>query len=500
MILIQLASCSGHGREEQKARPPNILLIVSEDNGPDIGAYGVEELSTPNLDRLASEGMLFERAFVTYSVCSPSRGTIFTGLYPHQNGQIGLATHGYSMYNDVVNTLPVLLKKSGYRTGCLGKLHVNPETAVPFDFHPIKGSNFSKKNLPDYAKEAGRFIRASGKPFFLMVNFPDAHYPLQRQVEGMPAHPINGADLKEPLPFLGADSERLRTFTANYYNSMMRLDGSVGMLMDSLQASGKAAETLIVYLGDHGAQFSRAKCSNYEAGLRVSFIMRWDGKIARGRRSEELISTIDLMPTLLDAAGSEVPEELPGYSLLPLAKGEKDSLPREYIFAGGTGSAAFFYFPRRSVRDDRFKLIANLLQDRENPKFHYYATHFNQHFAGGTTIEEIADAPAFVQAAYKCWKSPPPYELYDLKEDPHEFYDLSGNPAYQPVVNRLKSALANWQMETRDPLRGKHTLNRFTTEVDSIMERYPDGGYSQDPGFAWNYHRYFRYTEHQTNE
>jgi len=490
--IICFTSCSEPPPKPGEAAPPNILLIVSEDNGPDIGVYGVEGLSTPNLDRLASEGILFERAFVTYSVCSPSRGTIFTGLYPHQNGQIGLATHRYRMYEDITNTLPVLMKQAGYQTGCLGKLHVNPEEALPFDFYPIKGSNFAKKNLPAYAQEASRFMRASDEPFFLMVNYPDVHFPLQRQVEGMPANPLTGRDVDAALPFIGTDSERLRAFTANYYNSMMRLDESIGMLLDSLEATGKANETLIVYLGDHGAQFSRAKCSNYEAGLRVPSIMRWEGKIAEGRRTNQLISTVDLLPTLLDAAGAEISEELPGFSLLPLAEGEIDSLTRKYVFAGGTGSAAFFYYPRRSVRDERFKLIVNLLPERENPKYYYYAQHFNQHFAGGTTLEEIAAAPVFVKAAYERWKSPPSYELYDLEKDPYEFYDLSEDPAYRPVLNRLRTALEVWQEETRDPFRDRRILDKFTAEVDSIMKKYADGGYSKDPEFEWNYHEYFR--------
>jgi len=109
---------------------PNILLIVSEDNGPDLGCYGNKDVYTPNLDKLASDGILFQNAFVTYSVCSPARGSIFTGLYPHQNGQIGLATHKFRMYESF-KTLPVYLKEQGYRTGCLGKIHVNPESAIP---------------------------------------------------------------------------------------------------------------------------------------------------------------------------------------------------------------------------------------------------------------------------------------------------------------------------------------------------------------------------------
>jgi len=290
---LALASCSDVAEPSR----PNILLIVSEDNGPDLGCYGNQYVTTPNLDGLAEEGVLFENAFVTYSVCSPSRSTIYTGLFPHQNGQIGLATHKFRMHKSF-KTLPVYMKEAGYRTGCLGKIHINPESAVPWDFHPIKGANFVKKNLPSYAAFADTFMTASDEPFFLMVNFPDAHYPVQKQVEGMPAITMDGDDV-EPIPFQGADSKRLREFTANYYNCMNRLDEATGMLLKKLKASGKAENTVILYLGDHGAQFSRGKCSNYEAALRIPLILKWHGKAKPGLRTEELASTIDLLPTIL---------------------------------------------------------------------------------------------------------------------------------------------------------------------------------------------------------
>lgn len=476
--------------DESQARP-NILLIVSEDNGPDLGCYGVKEVKSPNLDRLAREGVLFKNAFVPYSVCSPSRGAIFTGLYPHQNGQIGLATHGYRMYDRIEHTMPALLKAAGYRTACLGKIHVNPELAIPFDFHTIRGNNFGKKALPEYAVEAAKFIQAAAAPFFLMVNFPDAHFPLQRQVEGMPANPISGRDVSTTLPFVGADSERLREFTADYYNSMMRLDESVGMLLDSLEATGKASETLVIYLGDHGAQFSRGKCSNYEAGLRVPFLVKWPGQVPSGQRQEALISSIDLLPTLLDVAGQEPDSELPGLSLIPLITGKEMDWPREYIFADGVGSAAIFYCPRRSVRDKRYKLIANLLPGRENPKYFAYAQHLNGHFAAGTTEEEIANAGEEIIKAYQRWRIPPAFEFYDLENDPYEFRDLSADPAYSAEFNRLKKTLKSWQNETNDPLSDERILQQFTDEVDAILEKYPDGGYPKDPDFRWEYPNYF---------
>ena len=147
-----------------QAAAPNVLLIVSEDNGPELGCYGDPYARTPNLDKLASEGVRFNRAFVPQAGCSQSRASFLTGLYPHQHGLIGLATWGFRLYRDDTPNLPRSLKAAGYRTGILGKLHVNPESAFPFDFHEITGANFNRKQLGEYARHAESFIAASDTP------------------------------------------------------------------------------------------------------------------------------------------------------------------------------------------------------------------------------------------------------------------------------------------------------------------------------------------------
>lgn len=466
---------------------PNILLIVSEDNGPDLGCYGVKEVHTPNLDELASQGILFRNAYVTYSVCSPSRSTIYSGLYPHQNGQIGLATHNFSMYEDI-KTLPVFLKEAGYRTACIGKIHVNPESLIPWDFRPggrLNGSNFAKKDLPLYADEAAKFINSSDSPFFLMVNFPDAHYPLQANVEGLPSVEVSSEDLPGTLPFVGADSERLREFTANYYNCMNRLDESVGMLLDVLELSGKEENTLVIYLGDHGAQFSRGKCSNYEAGLQVPFLMKWTGNIPQNQERNQLISTIDLLPTILEVAGIDIPDYLPGRPLDALYNDNREVDWPHYIFADGAGSAAQFCFPRRSVRNEQYKLIHNLIQDRDNPHYDKYAYQLNVHFSGGTSLEEINASPMDIQKAYKTWKNPPEFELYDLFLDPYEFKDLSSDPDFAEKLESLKLKLRDWQLTTNDPFLDKEILKRYVQENDDNLNTPPKS-------INWEYLNYFQ--------
>jgi N-sulfoglucosamine sulfohydrolase len=213
-----------------QAAPPNVLLIVSEDNGPELGCYGDPYALTPNLDQLASQGVRFNRAFVPQAGCSQSRASFLTGLYPHQHGQIGLATWGFRLYREDTPNLPRSLKAAGYRTGIIGKLHINPESAFPFDFHEITGANFNRKQLGDYAKHAASFISASETPFFLSVNFPDAHDPWLRQVDGLPKSPQTGAEVKA-MPYMGIDPPAMREMVADYYNSLARLDSCVGDLL-----------------------------------------------------------------------------------------------------------------------------------------------------------------------------------------------------------------------------------------------------------------------------
>lgn len=491
-LFITFQSCDKAHKIKEIETLPNILLIVSEDHGQDLGCYGNSVVRTPNIDFLASNGVTFENAYTTYSVCSPSRSSIFTGLYPHQNGQMGLATHKFRMYKPF-KTIPVYLKSIGYRTGCLGKIHVNPESAIPFDFHELTSSNFEKKDLNSYAAKAVEFTKSEDSPYFLMVNYPDAHFPLLRQVEGMPKNPIEGGDVKETLPFLGVNTERLRDVTADYYNSIDRLDEAIGILLDSLHSVKKLKNTLIVFLSDHGAQFSRGKTTNYEGALKIPLIFYWSGHIKKGGKvKRNLVSTIDILPTILDAVQLKPDENLPGRSLLGLAQGRKEDDWRKYLFADGLGSTAMFFYPRRSVRGERYKLIYNLHAGREDPYYSVYTDHIYPEVISGTTSAEIMALETEMQEVYMRWKNPPEFELYDLLNDPWEFHELASNPRYKEELERMKTVLFSWQKDSRDPLFELQNLKMLEEEVDSVNKYFPNHSYQKNSDFQWRYPEYFR--------
>lgn len=460
LFVVVLLTTVGLCITDASASPPNILLIVSEDNGPELGCYGDPYVQTPNLDRLAAEGVRFDRAFVPQAGCSQSRSAYLTGLYPHQNGQIGLATWNFRMYRQDTPNIPRSLKAAGYRTGLIGKLHVNPEEAFPFDFHEIKSANFARKRLGDYAKHAEAFINADARPFFLSINYPDAHGPWLKQVDGLPKTPLEPDEVKA-FAYLGIDPPSMREAIANHYNCMGRLDSLVGDLLAALERSGKADNTLVIYFGDHGADFLRGKRTSYEGGVRVPLIMRWPKRAKGGQVRRELVSTIDLMPTFLEVAQAEPVKDLPGMSLMPLLCDEPCDW-RQYLYTEfHTHAAKTNFYPQRTVRNDRYKLIENLMPEQVNPGYDFT----NARFKG--VLPAIEAASPTVREAYHRMERPPRFELYDLQSDPYEFRNLADSDEHATAFEDLKTRLATWRKETRDPLLDPANLQRLMEEVSS---------------------------------
>ena len=394
------------------------------------------------------------------------------------------------MYRPFPN-LPGLLKSAGYRTGIIGKLHVNPESAFPWDYwwNDRDAISFRHRNIEEIARRADTFIRECGEPFLLMVNYPDAHLPLLRQYAGKPEHPLTGKDVVS-LPFIGIDTPRLREHVADYYNCISRLDSAIGLLLERLAACGRADNSLVIYATDHGAQFPRGKASIYEGGLRVPLIMRWPGVLPSGSARETLVSHIDILPTILEAV--EKDEEcgpfLPGQSLFEVAKGAVAN-ERDFLFAEWTSATATTYFPQRSVRDERYKLIRTFVHDRISPSWWGYLD--NQQWETGVLRAEVEEAGKDIQTVYATYQRPPEFELYDLKEDPWEFRNLAEVREMQPQRERLSHALTRWQEESGDAILDPKVLNLMTAENDQVAnEFYPHdiGGGSQ--AFEWKYGNY----------
>jgi N-sulfoglucosamine sulfohydrolase len=427
---------------------PNILLIIADDLGIELGVYGDPIAATPRLDALARNGVWFETAWVTAASCSPSRGSIFTGLFPHQNGLIGLSHHGYSA-QDGLPTIVSELKGAGYRTGIIGKLHIEPTELTPWDYAYTLRNGFDliagERDVSSMAEMARGFLDApSSKPFFLTVSYYDPHVPFYDQKLGLPERVLTADDVPA-FKQLGFDSPEAREWTASYYNCVARLDAGIGLLLDYLDESDRLDNTLIIVIGDHGAPFARTKMTVYDRGLRIPFIMSHPSLDAVGEEpSSYFVSTVDIFPTVLDAAGLSIPENLAGQSLWGLAKG--NNLPaRPYLFGQHHAHQRHAWFPMRTIRSQEFQLIENLNPDSIRPIPDVDGSPL---WRGPEDGEPLVANLAEVYATYF---QPPQFELYDMVNDPHAFNNLANDPAYAEIEAELLAALRDWQKETDDP-------------------------------------------------
>ena len=452
---------------QASGKPMNILMLVAEDMGLQVGCYGDRWARTPNIDALAKTGVTFENAYVTQASCSPSRSSIFTGLFPHQNYQLGLCHRGYRMHRGIPGLAP-LLGKAGYLTGVIGKIHVQPEEDVAFAWRE-KRRKIHADNVEEVADGAKSLIEEAGdKPFFLSVNFRDTHRPFHDQRYGSPKK-IQGPDDVGLFPFHSpeADTPAIRKVMAAYYNGVARVDDEVGAIMRVLEASGKADNTVVVFIGDHGPAFARGKLSTYEAGLRIPYIVRWPGVGRQGVVSKALVSTVDFLPTFLDAAGAtgKMPEPLAGRSLRPILASESADW-RTYNFGEFNSHGPSSFFPRRAVRDARYKYIVNLTDGRNNPGAGPDGCEVWKMVRDG----KPEDSPLH-ELLFRNFQ-PPKVEFYDLEKDPWEKVNMAGKPEVAADEKRLAAALEKWRRETHDPFLSENFLTAMYAYHDKNKVRY----------------------------
>src|SRR5262245_41322388 len=332
--LLMLLTLSPAARAETR----NVLLIIADDQGLDLGAYGNPVLRTPNIDQLAAHGTLFTNAFATVSSCSPSRSVIYTGLYSHSNGMYGLAHDVHNQHLlPSVRTLPQFLKAAGYRTALVGKKHILPDSALPFDVE-LAPERPGIRDVAFMAGEARKFIAGSaGQPFLMIVGYSDPHRAEQnfgntRAWPGIARVTYDPAKVIVPahLP----DLPEVRRDLADYYQSISRLDSGVGLLLDVLRDTGHSGDTLVIYLSDNGRRFPGAKPTLYAEGIHLPLIISPPAQTKRGVRNNAMVSWVDIVPTILDWAGVPLPttQRFAGRSILPIL-GQTDPQGWDRVFA-----------------------------------------------------------------------------------------------------------------------------------------------------------------------
>lgn len=458
-LLLLLAA------ESLCAAPRNIVLIVTDDQSPDLGCYGNTAIKTPHLDALAKESVRLTHAFATTASCSASRSVILTGLHNHANGHYGHAhdVHHFSAFAKV-QSLPVRMAEAGYRTAQCGKLHVEPLAVFKFD-RELKAGPRSTIAMADACRD---FIaEKSDKPFFLYFCPTDPHrdgteiaddplrpnsfgnrpqgYPGVKEVKYTPADVI--------VPTWLPDTPTCRAELAQYYQAISRLDQGVGRLIAYLKEAGVYDDTLVIFTADHGAPFPGAKTTAYEPGLHVPMLVKLPGDAPRGTTSDALVNLADLTPTLLDfAAGTPPGKADPAVHGRSFLHAIRDEHPAGFdeLYSSHTFHEVQMYYPMRVVRTRTHKLIWNVAHPLPFP----FASDL---WAAPTWQEALKRGPEtpYGKRTVREYIQRPAFELYDLKADPHEAKNLASDPAAAKTLAELQAKLKAFQKATRDPWLSK---------------------------------------------
>lgn len=399
---------------------PSILYLHSHDTGRFIQPYG-HAIATPNLQRLAEEGVLFRQAFTANPTCSPSRACLLTGQSAHANGMLGLAHRGFRL-NDYRHHILHTLKAHGYEATLVGVQHIadGPDAWKTIGYDRCFSGN-------DVAGEAAAFLDGNPRtPFFMSVGFGETHrqFPV--------AHPSDDARYclpPSPLP----DSPQTREDMARFKESARSLDRKMGVVLDALDRNGLAKNTLVICTTDHGIAFPRMKCNLHDTGAGVMLIMRGPGGFDAGKVVDGMVSQIDIFPTVCDLLGCRQPEWLEGSSFLQAVNGSPLHV-RDEVHMEVNYHAA--YEPQRAVRTERWKYIR-----RYDPRQGPVLPNCDAGESKQLWVEHGWDAMA-----------PEQETLYDLIFDPNEADNLAGSERHQPVLADMRERLRRWMERTYDPL------------------------------------------------
>ncbi len=454
-LLLGLIAVSSLARGADR---PNIVWLTSEDNGPQLGCYGDDYATTPHLDRLASQGMIFARFWSNAPVCAPARTTIITGMYATSLG----AEHMRSMVPMPRGALmyPQYLRQAGYY--CTNHRKEDYNLEKPGKVWDDTSRNAHWKNAP------------AGKPFFAIFNSTVSHESQIRKQGHTLVHDLD----QVRVPAYHPDTPTVRHDWAQYYDKITEMDAQLGKRLDELAAAGHMDDTIIFYYGDHGSGMPRSKRWPYNSGLHVPLILYIPEKFADLRPadyaaeapSERLVAFVDLAPTVLSLAGIKPPEHMQGRAFL----GRYATEPKRYLF-GYRGRMDERYDMVRSVTDGRYVYIRNYMPHK------IYGQYLDYMFQTPTTRQwrEMYDQGKLKPPQTYFWETKPAEELYDLKSDPDEVRNLANDPKFARKQLELRQALIRWMVQNRDtgflPEAELHRRRGDDSPYDMAREesRYP---------------------------
>lgn len=446
---------------------PNILLFTADDlHAESLGVYGGRPADlTPNLDAFAAESLRFNRAHVNAAICAPCRAIIATGRYSHRSGAMGFMKAREDV-PDVVTTL----QQGGYLAGILGKVgHSTPKNSIKWDYQFDQQDLGNGRDPELYYQRSKTFLARSsqeGKPFYFMVNSHDPHRPYcnpQKLTRGaaMPSRTYQPDEVQVPgfLP----DLPGVRAELAQYLNSTRRLDDTFGKVMQALRESGRADNTLVVFISDNGIAVPFAKCNTWFHSSRTPMLVRWPGTVKAGSTNDrDFVSTVDFFPTFLEVSGVRGPGGLDGTSFLPLLKAQPQE-GRQFVFTQIDSKAGGDAVPMRCVQNGQYGYIYNPFSDGK----HWYRN--NNEGQTMAAMQVAATTDAAIAARIELFRYRVPEEFYDLEHDPDCLHNLIDRPDLQDAITALQAQLVAHMRRTDDPMLEAFLHRTDRAAVDQVL-------------------------------
>lgn len=430
---------------------PNILLFMADDMT--YHDMDNEEISTPNLDQLRSEGITFDKTFNSSPMCAPTRMSLYTGIHPVRNG----AHPNHSKVYPHIESWPQYLEEFGYRTALIGKRHEAPKENFPFEFLGGRHHDGGKGVDMDLSKVRSFMEDNKSEPWSLIVSSNQPHGPWNRGN----AYSYDPDEIDLP-PYL-VDTPETREAMTKYYAEISYMDKQVGTVLQYLKETGQEENTIVIYLTEQGSHLPHSKWTVYDTGVRSGAVIRWPGVVSPGQSSEAIIQYVDILPTLIEALGGSPGEyDFDGSSFLPVLKGDKEE-HSDYAFSVQT-SKGIYNGPEaygiRTVRSENYRLIWNVNHEND----------FSNLVTGGygpfeSWERKAEEGDPFAKKRVQMYKKRPEFELYDLRKDPFELNNVADDPAYESVREELKKELDQWMEQQGD--KGAETeLNALERQSD----------------------------------
>ncbi|MDF7808356.1 sulfatase [Pontiellaceae bacterium B12219] len=433
------------------AKQPNFLIILGDDiSATSLGCYGsMNPHTSPNIDKLANEGVRFTNMFVSEAICGPTRAELYTGLQPHRNG----CMQNHKATNKGVLSVVQRLEKLGYRVGLTGKRHFKPQSVYPFEF--VEGfpqnCNLREKTDETWVGVEEFMTRNSDQPFCLFICSIHAHAPWDSGDTSL--WKLDELNLPPHL----VDTPETRHYFREHLAEVRLFDEQVGQAQALLEKTKLNENTALIVLDENGTGMPGGKWTNYDWGVRSACVIKWPG-VDEAFVTDALAQYCDVLPTLIDAAGGEVPAELDGKSLLPLLTGKTKKHRDEAFFVYNSGPEGP-PFASRAVTDGRFKLMWNFTPDN------LFAVRVINGFDYG--YEDKKDPNRHVRMLYLSWlkkaktdpaadlwiqryRRHPEFQLFDLQNDPWELNNLAENPEYAGQLQRMKGSILEWMDQQGD--------------------------------------------------